>query len=82
MMAFYKPYEPENWFTQKGINIHDPKWGAWVQGGRGQGVHQSWSLDYNREWEKFILENGGASIADIERQLNIMRVDPRWGGGF
>jgi hypothetical protein len=53
-------------FTKLGININDPKWGAWVEGG----IHQSWSSAYNQDWVNWLNVNPGASVSDVEMEAS------------
>ncbi len=43
------PQKLEEKFQPLGINIHDPRFGAWVP----ERIHQSWSGRYQKEWIKF-----------------------------
>jgi RHS repeat-associated protein len=43
----------ESQFAAKGINIHDPRYGAWWN----TAAHQSKSLEYERKWETFLATN-------------------------
>ena len=54
-------------FAQKGINVHDPKYGAWWE----SKVHnQKWS-EYNKEWENFIKDDTTFDeIMDKARELS------------
>jgi hypothetical protein len=40
-------------FEARGINVHDPQYGAWWQ----RGAHQQASHQYNREWGDFLAGN-------------------------
>jgi hypothetical protein len=46
------------------LNIHDPKWGAWVQGD----LHQRWSKAYQTVWEQWLAKNPNATLAQLEAQ--------------
>jgi RHS repeat-associated protein len=43
----------ESQFAAKGINIHDPRYGAWWN----TATHQAKSLEYERKWETFLATN-------------------------
>ena len=75
------PWNYREWFAEKGLNVNDPKFGAWVKGG-GNGGHQSWSKDYDKVWGKFIEENINATVEQIEKFYNTIRKNTQWGGGF
>ena len=75
------PWNYRDWFASKGINVNDPKYGAWVMGG-GNGGHQSWSRAYDYEWRRFINRNKGATVQEIESFYNHIRNNPTYGGGF
>lgn len=48
-------------FAQKGINVHDPKYGAWWE----SKVHnQRWS-EYNKKWNEFLGENNERTFDEI-----------------
>jgi hypothetical protein len=44
------PQKFEDKFSMLGLDIHDPKFGAWVDGT----THGSWSWQYNKQWEEFL----------------------------
>jgi hypothetical protein len=52
-----------------GINVHDPRWGAWAEGGWHQSVH---AQGYNPEWARWLDANRGATLADIVAQAQYM----------
>ena len=58
------PQALEPQFSRLGININDPKWGAWVEGG----THQGWSHAYQLEWETWLGRNPNATLADVNAQ--------------
>jgi RHS repeat-associated protein len=58
-------------FKKLGINIHDPKWGAWVEGAP-PGSHQKWTSAYQREWGTWLDNNPNSTIEDIENQASYM----------
>lgn len=55
------PQKFVDWFSSKGINIHDPKFGSWVD----KDIHLKWSYEYNLKWENFKTRNLGASVNEI-----------------
>lgn len=75
------PWKNREWFAEKGMNVNDPKYGAWVRGG-GNGGHQSWSKQYGNVWDDYILDNPSATKNQIENYYNSIRSDPKWDGGF
>ena len=54
------PQKFEEFFTQVGLNIHNPIFGSWVDSS-----HQSWSMAYNKAWEEFFRTIGSPSIQQI-----------------
>lgn len=58
------PVKHEPWFKSRGINIHDPKYGAWWS----STPHKSNAYAWNKEWARFIRDNHKASVAEIHRQ--------------
>lgn len=48
-------------FQRVGINIHDPRFGAWWQ----SGAHQQSAAGYNQAWQQFFRGNPNASAAEI-----------------
>ena len=75
------PWNYREWFAQRGLNVNDPKFGAWVKGG-GNGGHQSWSKAYDNVWNKFITDNPNATAQQVEKFYNSIRTSSKWGGGF
>ncbi len=55
------PVAHEDWFISKGIRIHNPIYGTWVEAH----MHQSWSHEYNLKWEIFKEKNPNATITQI-----------------
>jgi hypothetical protein len=51
------------------IDVNDPIWGAWVNGG---GQHQDWSDAYNMMWESWLNTNVNATIWDVICQARYM----------
>ena len=47
------PYAFEKKFSDIGINIHDPKYGVWLD----STLHNKLSQEYNKAWEKFFIDN-------------------------
>lgn len=75
------PWKYREWFAKIGLNINDPKHGAWVKGG-GNGGHQSWSKEYDNVWKEFIENNPNASANQVECYYYKIRSYKQWGGGF
>ncbi|MPW26723.1 DNRLRE domain-containing protein [Alkalibaculum sp. M08DMB] len=50
-----------NYFTKRFKNIHDPRFGTWVN----SATHRKWSYAYNKDWELFIKNNPSASASKI-----------------
>ena len=75
------PWENREWFAQRGINVNDPQYGAWVEGG-GNGGHQSWSSAYSDVWSSYIERNEKATVSQVLDFYNSIRSNSRWGGGF
>lgn len=75
------PWKYKDWFAEKGIDVNNSKYGAWVKGG-GKGGHQSWSKAYDEAWNRFILRNPNATVEQIEAFYNSLRTNSKWGGGF
>jgi hypothetical protein len=44
------PQELADEFGSRGVDIHDPQFGSWVE----TTAHRSWSSEYNRRWQKFM----------------------------
>ena len=57
-------------FEPRGLDIDDPKYGRWVDGGP-TGDHQKWSKRFNKEWEDFLQEE--PSVQQILDQMEDMR---------
>jgi len=66
------PQEFADRFGEHGVNVHDPRWGAWVEGGGG---HQSWSKSYNAAWKAWLDTHAGANIDDIIVQAQRMAAE-------
>ena len=47
------PYAFEKRFSDIGINIHDPKYGVWLDSTQ----HSKLSQKYNKAWEQFFIDN-------------------------
>jgi len=48
-------------FENAKLNIHDPKFGVWVN----PTAHRHWSSSYNKRWDSFIKENPNATAQQI-----------------
>lgn len=62
------PQKFVDFFESKGINIHDPKYGAWVE----RTKHRSEAYAYNKDWERYIrdfLKHSTEQILDFGRSL-------------
>ncbi len=64
-------------FEAKGIDINDPAYGRWVEGGP-VGNHQKWSAAFNKEWERFFAKSPEATREQIIDKMNQLRTDPRF----
>ena len=62
------PQALEDTFNKLGINVHDPKWGAWVEGG----THQSWTRSYQDAWVQWLGDNPYATIEQVEAQASTL----------
>ncbi len=49
-------------YDKAGINIHDPKYGTWLE----SNLHRSTSSDYNNQWRLFFRGNPDATKEEIE----------------
>jgi len=47
------PEALEKEFSRLGVNVHDPRWGAWVEG-TPPGTHQNWSYRYLKDWSDWL----------------------------
>jgi hypothetical protein len=65
------PVALESKFNEFGINIHDPRWGAWVPGR----YHRQISWAYQADWQDWLTENPLATLDDIARQAELMAQD-------
>ncbi|HGJ66485.1 TPA: hypothetical protein ENS27_14070 [bacterium] len=52
-----------------GINVHDPRWGAWAEGGWHQSVY---AQGYNAEWKQWLDANREATLMDVVAQARYM----------
>ena len=57
------PQKFVTWFSDKGINIHDPKYGMWVE----PKWHYENSYAWNLAWEKFKVAHQNATVQEIEK---------------
>ncbi|MBI2416008.1 MAG: DUF2380 domain-containing protein [Candidatus Kerfeldbacteria bacterium] len=64
----------EAFFKRAGINIHDPKYGAWWKRGP-DGTHQKQAHEYNNKWQTFIDQNPNATQQEIHDFANGMAKD-------
>ena len=55
-------------FQSIGININDPKYGAWVDAKK----HVKWSSKYNKEWEEFLSVPGNRTKEKVLEQAEKM----------
>jgi hypothetical protein len=60
---FPQQAELAKYFKNKGIDINDPKFGAWWGDG-----HQKYAKEYNRKWQEWIDTNSKASRQDVLEQ--------------
>jgi hypothetical protein len=62
-------------FEAEGLDVDDPAFGRWVEGGP-VGGHQKWSAEFNAEWRAFLRTNPnrGQILEFMERVRN----DPRF----
>ena len=64
------PYTFEDKFSDIGINIHDPKYGVWLD----STIHNKLSQKYNKEWEKFFESNSTYTEGQvIEHATKLMK---------
>lgn len=53
-------------FSRIGINVHDPRFGAWWEAA----AHVGFSAEYNRAWQRFFAQGGSSEQAlDFARKL-------------
>jgi len=71
------PQKFKGQFEKVGLDINDPKYGRWVEGGKA-GNHQKWSQEFNKEWENFFRENKDYSKEDILDQMTKLGNDERF----
>lgn len=64
-------------FEAKGIDINDPAYGRWVEGGP-VGNHQKWSKAFNDAWDDFFTRNPDATRGQILQEMRKLRADPRF----
>ncbi len=57
--VFPKTAEFLSEFERLGINVHDPRFGAWWNGK----AHVAASAEYNRAWREFLFGGGGKRTA-------------------
>lgn len=75
------PQEFRDEFSARGLDIEDPAYGRWVEGGPGGG-HQRWSREFNKEWREFFRrfpESGpGPTREQVLDRMRELRTDPRF----
>ncbi len=64
--------EFQHHWERVGLNIEDPAYGRWVEGGP-VGNHQKWSYEFNKEWREFFKANPKATREEILRKMYEMR---------
>jgi hypothetical protein len=64
-------------FDKAGVNINDPSFGRWVEGG-SIGDHQKWSKEFNDQWREFFRTNRDPSREQILDRMSELRSDPRF----
>lgn len=50
-------------FSNLGIDVNDPQWGAWVDGG----THQKWSYENNKAWEIWFRDFQNPTLSDVKQ---------------
>jgi hypothetical protein len=60
------PVQFESEFSLAGANIHDPKYGAWLEPHLHLSIRKNM---YNSAWEAFFKDNPNPSISDIEKHM-------------
>jgi hypothetical protein len=68
------PQEYRARFEKLGIDIDDPAYLRWVEGGK----HQSWSPAFNKEWRGFFETNPNPTKEAVLNQMNKLRNDSRF----
>jgi RHS repeat-associated protein len=68
------PEALEKEFSRLGVNVHDPRWGAWVEG-TPPGTHQNWSYAFNQAWKEWLNKNRGATLEQIIAQTQKMATE-------
>jgi hypothetical protein len=64
-------------FEKRGLDIEDPAYGRWVEGGP-IGGHQKWSKEFEMEWKAFFRMVPNAKKAEILDKMNQLRRDTRF----
>jgi hypothetical protein len=59
------PQKFKDSFAGVGINIHEPKFGSWVEAD----AHRKWSHSYNQQWEGFFDSFGRQDAAPTREQI-------------
>lgn len=55
------PQKFNQYFKNAGINIHDPKFGTWVE----KASHRKWSYEYNKAWANFFASKKNPTADEI-----------------
>ena len=60
------PWRFREWFASagRGLDVNDPTYGRWVEG-TPPGSHQTWSMQYEQEWSRFITQNPNATRSQV-----------------
>ena len=61
-------------FEDLGLDIHDPAFTRWVEGG----PHLKWSSEFNQEWGRFFDRFPTPTLRQVLDQFQKMRNDPRF----
>lgn len=64
-----------NEFKKRGIDINDPRFGRWIEGGP-IGGHQKFSREFNQLWENFLARN--PTVDQIFEFMGQMRSNPKF----
>ena len=71
------PQKFRNKFEKAGLDIDDPAYGRWVEGGP-VGGHQKWSGAFQDEWEEFFATFPNPTRDQILDQMQKLRANPRY----
>ena len=58
------PQKFQSQFEKAGVNIHDPKYGAWW----GASEHRGKAYEYNKSWDQFFSENTSPTVEQVENK--------------